>query len=315
MNSAIKHQLPGSEAHQESLSLQPVTEHQWFAHIEAFTKQHNQPLPVHLAGKTLRAVNVLSTQLAGKLVFKLWFTPQSRPISEQDHQWLTSADQEKMTFRNETIPVYQWGAGPTVLVVHGWGGHSGQFRQLAQSLVTQGYRVISFDAPGHGLATGKTTNAEEICDIIQLLYQREQPIGIISHSIGGLSSHRAMNTGTDVKFHVVLNTPMSLSHIVQGFKHQLGLPTEVIDQLKQRMERKFNPGFWSEYDLRQQHYHAAQLYCYDRKDHQVPIAVASELQQRPNTRTIITDSLGHNKTVRDDDVIQQVVAFVRENSQ
>ncbi|MFC3152254.1 alpha/beta hydrolase [Litoribrevibacter euphylliae] len=294
----------------------PVTEHQWLEHIENFIGKKKQPAPFVWAGKAVRAVNVISTRAAGKMAFNIWFTPQNRPINETDHAWLSSASQETMDYQGNAIPIYQWGSGPTILTVHGWGGHSGQFRQLTQALVNAGYRVMAFDAPGHGRAEGKTTNAEEISEIIQQIAQQETLTGIISHSIGGLSSHNALNAGAEAGFHVVLNTPMCLSHIVHTFKHQLSLPSEVIDQHKALMEQKFGDNFWGDYDLRNQSYHMPQFYSYDDKDHQVSLEVGKTLKsQIPTAEHRFTQALGHNKAVRDPEVIDAVKAFIERNAE
>lgn len=292
----------------------PASEHQWFAHIESYIAKQKQPTPFIWAGKAVRAVNKLSTRAAGKLAFNIWFTPQNRPISEADHSWLSSAKQDSMDYQGKALPVYQWGVGPTILNVHGWGGHSGQFRQLTHALVETGYRVIAFDAPGHGRAEGKTTNAEEISDIIQRIAQQETLLGIISHSIGGLSSQNALNAGAKAGFHVVLNTPMCLTHIVHTFKHQLSLPTEVIDQHKALMEEKFGEGFWQEYDLRNQSFQIPHFYSYDSTDHQVSPEVGKTLQvQFPEADHLFTQALGHNKAVRNSGVIDAVKTFIQKH--
>ena len=35
-----------------------------------------------------------------------------------------------------------WGEGPTVLLVHGWGGHAGQMTPLVDSVVAAGHRAV-----------------------------------------------------------------------------------------------------------------------------------------------------------------------------
>lgn len=290
------------------------SEHQWLSHIEKFIKAQQQPAPFIWTGKAIRAVNRLSTTMAGKLTNKIWFTPQNRPINEKDHQWLTSAYQEALSYKTYRIPLYQWGAGLPILMVHGWGGHSGQFRQMTQALVEAGYQVISFDAPGHGLAKGNTTNALEISEIIQRLAKDYAIAGIISHSIGGLSSQHALNTGVEVRFHAVLNTPLCLEHIVHAFKHQLGLPTEVIDQHKRLLEEQFGSGFWADYDLRNTSNPTPLFFSYDEQDHQVSPEVGNTLRTYfPEAVHYPTSTLGHNKAVRSPAVIESLKSFIQSN--
>lgn len=42
------------------------------------------------------------------------------------------------------------GSGPDVLLIHGWGMHSGVWRPFALDLASRGYRVTLVDLPGHG---------------------------------------------------------------------------------------------------------------------------------------------------------------------
>ena len=48
----------------------------------------------------------------------------------------------------------------TVLVVHGYYDHVGLFRHAIDFCLTQGYSVMSFDLPGHGLSTGNPASIE-----------------------------------------------------------------------------------------------------------------------------------------------------------
>jgi len=44
-----------------------------------------------------------------------------------------------------------YGQGKPIVLIHGWGMHTGVWRQFAQQLATQ-HRVICLDLPGHGLS-------------------------------------------------------------------------------------------------------------------------------------------------------------------
>lgn len=54
------------------------------------------------------------------------------------------------------IPVlytYTTGEGPDVVLVHGWGMHSGVWEDVVESLIDY-YRVTVLDLPGHGYGRG-----------------------------------------------------------------------------------------------------------------------------------------------------------------
>ena len=48
------------------------------------------------------------------------------------------------------MKAWSWGNGPTVLLVHGWNGRATQLGGFVEPLVARGYRVVAFDAFGHG---------------------------------------------------------------------------------------------------------------------------------------------------------------------
>ena len=60
----------------------------------------------------------------------------------------------------------EWGEGPPVYLVHGWGGQRAHLAIFVKPLVAQGFRVIAFDLPSHNesdrgaLAPGRTTAIE-----------------------------------------------------------------------------------------------------------------------------------------------------------
>src|ERR1051325_3847876 len=83
------------------------------------------------------------------------------------------------------LRVWSFGAGPTVLLAHGWGGHAAQFDAWIEPLVAAGYRAVLFDAPAHGRSGGRMTNIMEMAGAIQHVAGLYGPAhAIIAHSFG-----------------------------------------------------------------------------------------------------------------------------------
>src|ERR1051326_2880782 len=55
-----------------------------------------------------------------------------------------------LTVGHSAVRGMAWGEGPTVYLVHGWGGTGAQLDAFVEPLIAAGHRVVSFDAPGHG---------------------------------------------------------------------------------------------------------------------------------------------------------------------
>jgi lysophospholipase len=68
--------------------------------------------------------------------------------------WFGSFDSAGFTLAAHLYEPAQYTA--TVVLLHGYLNHTGQFRHLIRFLLENGFAVAAFDLPGHGLSTGKT---------------------------------------------------------------------------------------------------------------------------------------------------------------
>ncbi|GGB98211.1 hypothetical protein GCM10011352_25390 [Marinobacterium zhoushanense] len=81
----------------------------------------------------------------------------------------------------------------TVLLVHGYMDHAGLTRPLAEFLFQQGWDLVLYDLPGHGLSNGAPHAvddffhyADQLAELIrQLLPGLQLPLTLIGHSTGG----------------------------------------------------------------------------------------------------------------------------------
>ena len=82
-----------------------------------------------------------------------------------------------------------------VIVVHGFGDHSGGMQNISTYLVENDYMVISFDLRGHGKSSGKRGYVEnwdeytaDLAQIHRLVVSDypELPIYLVGHSMGGV---------------------------------------------------------------------------------------------------------------------------------
>ncbi len=81
-----------------------------------------------------------------------------------------------------------------VIVVHGWGEHSGRYAHVAAWLAAQGLDVTGYDQRGHGRSSGRRGDvarfAQYLADIVAIRkrIQAESPVPqlLLGHSVGGL---------------------------------------------------------------------------------------------------------------------------------
>jgi pimeloyl-ACP methyl ester carboxylesterase len=80
------------------------------------------------------------------------------------------------------------GSGPTIVLVHGLGGHTGQWLATARVLARR-YRVVMLDLPGHGSTPMPRPFSLEVATAAldrAIATASRDPVILVGHSIGGL---------------------------------------------------------------------------------------------------------------------------------
>lgn len=107
----------------------------------------------------------------------------------------------------------QWGDGPPVYLVHGWGGQRAHLAVFVKPLVERGFRAIAFDLPSHNasepgeLAPGRTTATECADAIAAMIRTHGAAHAVVAHSLGANATALAGAGGASVG-RLVLLAPM-----------------------------------------------------------------------------------------------------------
>lgn len=217
-----------------------------------------------------------------------------------------------------TIAVYEWGQGPAVLLVHGWGGNAAHMGRLVQPLLNAGFRVLAFDAPAHGNSSGRTTDMVEFAAAVSTVARHAGPLhAVIGHSFGAAMAMYAMRDWGMTASRVVLAS--SFQHcnwFVRLFAEQVGLTPDVSrrvhDTFFQRYSGRFDLDRMSVVEMARQA-HLPTLLVHDETDPEIPfehgLALAAAL---PIAQFKATHGLGHHRVVRNPEVIRRIVAFLAE---
>lgn len=109
-----------------------------------------------------------------------------------------------------------------LLIVHGYGEHSGRYSHVAKYFVERGYAVYAIDHDGHGKSDGSAGFVEHFSvylDGVQALLAKIQvdqsglPIFLVGHSMGGLISSSFLIENQDAFAGCVLSGPAVKSDI------------------------------------------------------------------------------------------------------
>ncbi len=232
-------------------------------------------------------------------------------------QWRATA----WAFENASITLYQPPPaphGPTVLLLHGWGGHAAQMLPLAQALAAQGLRPVLVDLPAHGRSRGTTSNLPQFARAIEYLTARLQQQGhevraAVAHSLGANALAYAAARGLPVQRLVMLAPPASPHAYTRLFAAVFGLSEDTRSRLQHRVEaregilmRQFEPAAVGP--------RVAQptLIVHDREDRINRFADAEAYRDAmPDAQLLETAGLGHTRLLRDAQVLQAVADHLR----
>lgn len=245
---------------------------------------------------------------------RLFTTPIRHRTPDRELAWRATADRRLFTLRDgRRLPVYTWGEGPPVLLMHGWSGRGTQLAAFAGPLVAAGRQVVAFDGPGHGEADGQRSALPDFAQAIDEVAQSLGPLaGVIAHSMGCGATALALSRGLAVD-RLVFVAPAAnpggwLAHIAP----QLGFTPEVAARTRARIEGRYTTTFDA--------VHAAivaplapvpLLVVHDVDDPEVPIADGRRIAAAwPDATLHVTRGLGHNRPLRDPAVVAAATTFL-----
>jgi len=266
---------------------------------------------------TAKALEIISPKLATKFAIKLFTTPIRHKLPKREIEMDVKSKQQlvKIEAINKEIMLYQYGSGEKkVLLVHGWSGRGTQLVKIADELLKLGYSTISFDAPGHGKAPGKTSNMTEFIAAAMEIEKQFGPFEFaIGHSLGGMTVMNAIKKGLNVKKAVIIGSGDVVQEIMDDFVLKLGLKTEISKLMRIAFENKLGETMnsYSAY-IAAKEVSIPVLIIHDENDDDVPVTAGQHIHQHlKNGQIMITKELGHRKILGDSKVIQRIVEFIR----
>ena len=211
------------------------------------------------------------------------------------------------------MSAWAWGEGPTVLLVHGWNGRASQLGAFVAPLLDRGYRVVAFDAFGHGESPGSSMSIPELATCIrEVADELGELYGVIAHSMGGASTTLALSEGLRIERAVFVSPPADPRAFLQIFGDALGITETVHAKLKKRVERRVGRSIESmRADLIAPSMQAPLLVIHDRDDKEVPVHAGQSIASAwPDASLIVTEGLGHQRILRAESVTNVAVSFI-----
>lgn len=285
---------------------------------------------VRALGWRINLVGLFSQNYATQIARRLFLTTRRSGQSDAEEAILKSAAR-RVHFQGEhQVVFYEWETKtkkatkeanrtisttqiPTVLLVHGWNGRASQLGGLVPPLLERGFRVVSFDAVGHGNSTGKNATIFDLAGGVQLAEQHYGPFyGMITHSMGGAATTLALNAGLSVERLVFIAPPYRPLNWLEPFIRI----TKISPAIGIRLKKDFHERYGKYWHILHEpkllrHFFQPLLVIHDKQDHQVPWQEGQTFTRHwPDAQFQLTHNLGHNRILQDQQVLNQAVQFI-----
>ncbi|RRS00314.1 alpha/beta fold hydrolase [Glycomyces terrestris] len=258
---------------------------------------------------------------AAKFLCEMWFRLPAGPEKRLRGAAPAGASVFELDCLGTTVWGYDWGEGPLVYLVHGWGGSTGDFRFIAAGLVASGFRVVAFDAPSHGNSGpgpwgDRHANGVHLVEAMGVVLAKfGDPHAVVGHSMGCLSAvHGLLMNGVDL-------TGVRLAMLApfiggkEGFRDTIGaivpVGPRIMDRLAPLGEAKAGVKL-DDFSLRGLDVPSPALIVHDRRDRPNPFRHGESLAAAwPGAELMATEGLGHRKILVSPAVNSRVIRFVK----
>jgi pimeloyl-ACP methyl ester carboxylesterase len=279
--------------------------------------KRRDPFSLRAVRSGMWVLSRVSPEGAAAIAERLFLTPRRHPRPEAEVAVLAQARQALLPTRYGPLAAWEWDPPsatlrPTVLLVHGWEGRGAQLGALVHPLLSLGFRVVTFDAPGHGDSPGRRSSFFHFAHAVERAAQMFGPLhAIVTHSMGGAVTLWASRQGPLAARLVMIAPPVDLSDFTRGASRILGVPEDVRGRVHRRLGARF--GVPVE-DVRAERLapamHGPLLVVHDENDREVPIACGAAMASAwPDAELLRTRGLGHQRILRDATTLQAVVRF------
>lgn len=263
----------------------------------------------------LAALGAIAPGLAARASERLFLTPPRHAAPPHEREAVARAERVAFGHGGGVLRGFRMGAGPAVLLVHGWGGRAGQMAPFASALATAGCTAIAFDGPGHGRSSGRLASVAHFADALADVASATGARAVVGHSMGGAAVTLALSRGLSAGAAVIVAAPRTPSTWFAQFSESLALAPAVRELVRARVERRVGLRM-DDVDLPRlaPPAPAPLLVVHDRADREVAFEDGEAIAAAwPRARLHATDGLGHRRILRDPGVVAATAAFLLEH--
>jgi len=287
-------------------------------------KKEKLPTKIKWAQRMFQVGGNIAPSVMLPLFVKLAFTPKKVSLKPPHLECLKTAEHHFLDtheFRNPKkkirVAYYIWGKGAkTVLLVHGWDAKAVDYYKMIPVLLEQGYRVVAFDGPGHGLSQGERSNLVDFKELMPRLIKKiGVPYAIIGHSMGGgASTYMLMEYDIKVQRLVLLAIPIISRLYFDMAFNMLKIPGRMrklfIAEAEKNLGEKMD--YYNLIERNEPIKSDKVLLVYEEHDQEVPLThIKQFLKSKPFIQSFMVSNVGHNRVIKDKHITEQIVEFLK----
>lgn len=267
---------------------------------------------------TFRSLGRLSPEAAARVADEIFCRPPRSEVRPHEEEFLASGRPGEVETPLGRLQTWEWGAGPLVILAHGWGSRAGRWTTLGGALIEAGYHVLTYDAPAHGRSEGRLASLPEFARALRAVADTavQRPVALVGHSLGGAAIAVAASKGMPCPAAVLLAAPADPKGFTDRFADVVAMPDNVRTALYDRLGARLGIT-WEELDIPSivTGFQCPALMFHDRGDPDIPFAEAERIAAAwPGAKLVPTEGLGHRKILHDPAVIARILHFVREHA-
>jgi pimeloyl-ACP methyl ester carboxylesterase len=217
----------------------------------------------------------------------------------------------------KTITVYEYGySKKKVLLVHGWSGRGTQFYKIADKLLENRHMIISFDAPAHGLSSGKSSMMSEFNDIIRFLDQQYNGFdAAIGHSLGAMALLQNSAQDLELKKLISIAATNDINEIIQKFLIGVDLNPNLYFRFKKQFKKTYKKDLNQYNGVRlAEKISIPTLIIHDSKDLPANVSSAYKIRQSlSHGELLVTHGFGHTRILTNDLIVNRITEFIIQN--
>lgn len=265
-------------------------------------------------GLYLNTLAHIAPKKAGSIGFNLFCRPFRSKLQQHHHAFLSSGKKFILQHPAAKVQAYSWGNGPKkILFLHGWQSHSFRWKNYIEALDKNEFTVYAFDAPGHGLSSGKLLHVPLYSEVVKSFIEQIGKVdSIVSHSIGGFTALYTLHHHPQLSPEklVVMAPPGEASEFFSFYMATLSLSTKSVDLITTQFTKVVgkHPSYFSAKQFAKS-LQINGLLIHDEEDDETSVQNSKNIHQAwKNSELLITKGTGHN--LRSKEIVKNVVDYL-----